>query len=203
MSTVIAEQTLMNIGGGMIVSKTMFAGSVVLVMGGIMLWAKLPVVHALCTSMLRDGSFEMQRSRTLRGPWIGEGAAGVDIALDFAREGRNNAYARNVRGWNGLRQSVTLAAGARYNVSAFVRTSANLRDGYFGFRDAAQRPVAELKFGARPRYSEVQVTFVARASGVHYIFIGFWAPNQDAWIQVDSFQLYGPCSDVILNPVHE
>jgi hypothetical protein len=82
-----------------------------------------------------------------------------------------------------------------------VRISANVGDGYFSFRDAAQRAVAQAKFGPLPRYSELRVVFRPAVTGTYDVFAGFWASDQDAWIRVDDVRVDGPCADVVLNPV--
>lgn len=164
-------------------------------------WSISNNVMASCASVLRDGDFETQRSATVSTPWIAEGRAGIDIRRRLSYHGNNNAWARNNTGWNAIRQPVRLFAGQNYTLKAFVRTSGNVTDGYFGFREQNQHPVAEIKFGPLPSYQELTVQFHPDATGVYNIFTGFWAPNQDAWIQIDNIRVIFPCEDVILNPV--
>ena len=157
---------------------------------------------AQCETRPRDRGFESQTRTRVTSPWIQEGTAGIDVGTGFSHDGSNNAWARARTGWNAVRQRVELAAGVTYTLRGFVRTSGNVRDGYFGFRDSAQRPVSETRFGALPGYSELRVSFRPAVAGTYNIFTGFWAPNQDAWIQMDDFRLDGGgCNDVILNPV--
>ncbi|SOD03339.1 hypothetical protein SAMN05216486_11034 [bacterium JGI 053] len=157
--------------------------------------------QAQCVGVLRDGTFEAQRIGTVSAPWIAEGSAGMDVGRGLAHGGRNNAWARRNTGWNAIRQPVRLIAGVTYTLRAFVRTSENVRDGYFGFRDAAQHPVSEVKFGPLPAYGELRVTFRPTVTGPYNVFAGFWAPNQDAWIQVDDVRVTTPCNDTAANPV--
>jgi hypothetical protein len=157
--------------------------------------------HAQCVGVLRDGTFEAQASAVVSTPWIAEGRAGIDVGRGLAHAGRTNAWARANTGWNAIRQPVRLIAGVTYTLRAFVRTSGNVRDGYFGFRNAAQRPVAEVKFGPLPAYTELRVTFSPTVTGAYNVFAGFWAPNQDAWIQVDDVRVTSPCNDTVQNPV--
>lgn len=156
---------------------------------------------AQCVGVLRDGDFEGQRAATASAPWAGEGRTGIDIGRGLSQHGRNNAWARHNTGWNALRQTVRLIGGVTYTLRAFVRTSGNVRDGYFGFRDAAQRPVSEIKYGPLPAYTELRVTYRPRTTGTYNVFSGFWAPNQDAWMQLDNVRVTSPCNDVHLNPV--
>jgi hypothetical protein len=150
-----------------------------------------------------DGSFEQQRTSFVSAPWTAEGRAGIDIRRGYSQSGSNNAWARNTTGWNAIRQTVRLTAGKVYTLRAFVRTSANVRDGYFGFRNWSQRPVAEIKFGPLTSYRELQVRFRPASTTSYRIFAGFWAPNQDSWIQIDNVRLESSCDDVALNPVDE
>lgn len=154
-----------------------------------------PTAIAMCASRPEDGSFERQKIDKVSPPWIAEGRAGIDIRRKFSHREANNAWARNDQGWNAIRQSLKLTAGDNYVISAFIRTSPNVQDGYFGFRDANQRPVAEKKFGPFPKYTEIKVPFRPERSGTYNIFAGFWAPNVDAWIQVDDVRLSFPCRD--------
>ena len=153
-------------------------------------------VHASCASPLDDGGFEQQTSGAVLRPWFREGQAGIDINKGLSLSGRNNAWIRNSKGWNGIRQSVKLTAGSTYTLTARVRTSGNLTDGYFGFRNAQQKPVAEIKFGAMASYKELKVVFRPQQSGTYYVFTGLWALNQDTWAQVDEFRMTGgSCAD--------
>ena len=156
---------------------------------------------ACIAAPLRDGDFESQRSGSVRSPWAREGNAGIDIGRGFSSRGRNNAWARNTSGWNAIRQSLRLTKGVTYTLRAHIRTSGNVRDGYFGYRNAAGQPVKEMKFGASPRYRDHWIKFKPKTTGNHQVFAGFWAPGADAWIQVDNVRLEIPCDDVILNPV--
>jgi hypothetical protein len=167
---------------------------------GLSLIACHPVM-AQCAAVLRDGDFELQRSGTVSAPWIAEGRSGIDIGRSFSYRGRNNAWSRNNIGWNAIRQPVRLSAGVTYTLKAFVRTSGNVRDGYVGFRDASQRPVAEIRFGPLTSYRELSVRFRPTRTDTYNVFVGSWALNQDTWIQVDYVHVAFPCDDVILNPV--
>lgn len=156
---------------------------------------------AQCASMARDGTFESQTRARVSSPWMQEGTAVIERGLGNGRAGDNNALLRNTTGWNAIRQRVQLTAGRLYTLRAFVRTTGNVRDGYFGFRDAAQRPVREIKYGPINGYRELRVAFRPTATGTYNVFGGFWAPGQDAWVRLDDVRLDGPCEDVAHNPV--
>lgn len=153
-------------------------------------------VYASCASPLDDGGFEQQTVASIMKPWIREGRAGIDINKGLSSSGKNNAWIRHNQGWNGIRQSVKLRAGSTYVLTARVRTSGNLTDGYFGFRNSQQKPVAQAQFGAMPKYQELKVSFRPQETGTYYVFTGLWALNQDTWAQVDEFRITGgSCAD--------
>ncbi len=158
---------------------------------------------AQCLGVLRDGDFELQRTSTVSAPWVGEGRTGIDIRRGLAHHGGINAWARHNTGWNAVRQTVRLIGGVNYTLRAFVRTSGNVRDGYFGFRDAAQRPVRETRFGPLPAYTELRVDFRPTATGTFNVFSGFWAPSANAWMQIDHVRVTSPCDDNPGNPIED
>ncbi|GLW29307.1 hypothetical protein [Actinoplanes regularis] len=151
--------------------------------------------HAICLALPRDSGFEQQRSGSVRSPWIGEGRVGIDRGKGYSLSGSNNAWARNVSGWNAIRQSVYLYKGELHTLTVAIRSSGNVRDGYTGFRNEAQRPVAEVKFGPLTRYRTLRVQFRPAVTGRYNLFAGFWALGQDAWIQIDEVHLERPCWD--------
>lgn len=159
--------------------------------------------QAQCTSPLRDGNFERQNRNTVSRPWVAEGRAGIDVDNRLSAEGRNNAFARSTSGWNAIRQQVQLSQGVTYILTGVIRSSRNMRDGYFGIRDAIQKPVSEVKFGPLTNYRRLEVRYTPSYSGWHNVFAGFWAVGKDAWIQIDDIQLIAPCNDVILKPADE
>lgn len=153
-------------------------------------------VKAICAARPEDRSFEQQqRLSSVSRPWVLEGAGGIDIGKGLSQDGPNNAFVRNTQGWNAIRQRVVLQAGSRYTINAYVRTSSNVRDGYFGFRDSNQKPVAEIKYGPLLKYSPLKVSFVPAVTGNYFIFAGIWAVSGDSWAQFDNFRLDFPCND--------
>src|SRR5438045_3081311 len=101
-----------------------------------------------CACPLRDGNFEEAQELKRITWWKGEGSAGVEFKKSQSYAGSNNGWVRSETGrWNAIKQAVHLEAGFTYTLTAFIKTSDNVRDGYFGFRDASQHPVSEIKFG--------------------------------------------------------
>src|SRR5262245_52785992 len=96
---------------------------------------------------LLDGDFELQRTGTISAPWQteGRGGKGIDINKGQASSGRNNAFIRTSdRDWNALTQFFNTIPLARYRVEADIRTSGNVRDGYFGVRDEVGRVITQV-----------------------------------------------------------
>ncbi|MDZ7962991.1 MAG: hypothetical protein RMY34_34885 [Aulosira sp. DedQUE10] len=159
--------------------------------------------QASCTSPLTSGDFEAQTRQRLSSPWVGEGRVGVDIGLGYSNGGKNNVWMRNTSGWNGIRQRVRLQPNTQYKLTAYIRTSGNVTDGYFGVRDARQKVFSEIKFGSLPRYTPLTLSFRTGNKTQYNIFTGFWALGQDSWVQVDDYSLTGgSCADVELVPAN-
>jgi hypothetical protein len=138
---------------------------------------------------LLDGGFEDQKSPTISNPWNveGQGFKGIDLNKGLANSGRNNAWIRtSAREWNAITQFVPTAPLQKYLLEANVRTSLNVSDGYFGVRDEVGRVIQEIKFGPLPQYTRRVVVFTAlpRQKGV-LVFVGYWGPGNDSWIQID------------------
>ncbi|MGG4341279.1 DUF4185 domain-containing protein [Paenibacillus lautus] len=146
-------------------------------------------------SLVRDSNlvghagFESQSSSSLTSPWYSNGTAGVDRNLGFAHTGANNGYARASSGWNAIKQEIFVEPDTDYTLSAWIRTSDNHNDGYFGVRQLGGGPVLnETAFQQIPGYTLKTVRF---NSGQHHsleIYAGMWATS-DMWIQVDDFSV--------------
>jgi hypothetical protein len=169
---------------------------------GLLVLMPYHTAKAQCASILSDGDFEEQRSDRLGIPWTPEGRAAIDPKRGLSYRGDNNAWAGKKAGWSGFYHYPTrLSAGREYVLTAFVKTSGDVHDGYFGFRDKTKRPVIELKkFGPLPNYKELTVKFRPATTGLYNVFIGFWAPTPESWIRVDLMRLDSGCQDVNANP---
>jgi hypothetical protein len=58
-----------------------------------------------------------------------------------------------------------------YTIEADIRTSGNVRDGYFGVRDEVGKVIKEVKFGPLPQYTRLRFDFQAlkRQNGVNFL----------------------------------
>jgi hypothetical protein len=117
----------------------------------------------------------------------GSGPMGVDRGKGLAAAGENNAFIRVApRAWNALTQVVPVIPGRRYVLTAWMRTSGNVRDGYLGARTVPGNAiVAEKKFGPLEPYASRSVFFDAGDRTSVRVFIGYWALGQDSWIRID------------------
>ncbi|WP_206424217.1 DUF4185 domain-containing protein [Cohnella candidum] len=140
-------------------------------------------------NLVGHAGFESQPTSGLTSPWYANGNAGVDRNLGFAHTGANNAFARYDSGWNAIKQEVFVEPNANYTLTAWVKTSANNNDGYFGARLLNGGPILnETKFLSLPNYTQLTVTFNSGNNHSVEIYAGMWATG-DTWIQADDFSL--------------
>lgn len=171
------------------------ANTVVEVYGG--LWANGDTWVQLDDASLTRGAnlvgqagFEQQTSTSPTSPWYAEGNAGIDRNLGFARTGANNAWVRNNTGWNAIKQEVAVAPNTLYTLTAWLKTSSNLNDGYFGARVLGGGPILNETHLTQPMsgYTQVTVQFNSGANHSVELYAGLWATS-DTWMQVDDFSL--------------
>jgi S-formylglutathione hydrolase FrmB len=127
-----------------------------------------------------DGDFESPGM----GPWVCAGQCGVDHGAGLARTGTGNGWIRNASGWNDLHQAFTVAPNTTYTVSAWIRTSQNNADGYFGLRTSGGQVVGEQRFTRLDGYTKVTATANSGSNSTLVLYAGLWA-NGDTWAQVD------------------
>jgi S-formylglutathione hydrolase FrmB len=127
-----------------------------------------------------DGGFESPGL----GPWVCQGNCGADHGAGVARTGTGNGWVRNASGWNDVHQTIAVTANRSYTVSAWIRTSANNADGYFGLRTPGGQVLGEQRFGRFDGYTKVTATINSGANTSLVIYGGLWA-NGDTWAQID------------------
>jgi len=85
---------------------------------------------------------------------------------------------------------VFVEPNTNYTLSAWIRTSANNNDGYFGVRGPNNGPIInETRFYSLPNYTKLTVQFNSGNRHSVEVFAGMWALSGDTWIQVDDFSL--------------
>jgi S-formylglutathione hydrolase FrmB len=117
-------------------------------------------------------------------PWVCQGNCGTDFGAGLARTGSGNGWVRNTSGWNDLHQTIALTPNRTYTLTAWVRTSANNADGYFGLRTTGGQVIGEQRFGRFDGYTKLTVTVNSGSNTSAVVYAGLWA-NGDTWFQID------------------
>ncbi|MBV9665586.1 MAG: carbohydrate binding domain-containing protein [Actinobacteria bacterium] len=117
-------------------------------------------------------------------PWVCQGNCGADHGAGNQHAGTGNGWTRNTSGWNDVDQTITVTPNHTYTVTAWIRTSANNTDGYFGLRTTGGQVLGEQKFGSLPGYTQLSVSVNPGANSSVQVYAGLWA-NGDTWLQVD------------------
>jgi hypothetical protein len=131
------------------------------------------------TNIVANAGFE---SSSLA-PWSCAGQCGRDGG-GFSRTGVGNAWVRNTSGWNDVHQTLTVTPGKTYKVTAWIRTSGNNADGYFGLRTTAGQVVGEQRYASLSGYTQITLDVAAGSNTQLVVYAGLWA-NGDTWAQVD------------------
>jgi hypothetical protein len=87
-----------------------------------------------------------------------------------------------------MHQTIGVQPNSTYNVSAWIRTSANSADGYRGLRTPGGQVVGETRFLRLDGYTKVTATVNSGANSNLVVYAGLWA-NGDTWAQVDDFSV--------------
>jgi S-formylglutathione hydrolase FrmB len=129
-----------------------------------------------------DGDFEAAGL----GPWACTTSCGADHGAGNGHGGTGNGWVRNNNNaWNDVHQTITLQANHTYTVKAWVRTSSNNTDGYFGVRTVGGQVLTETKFGNLPGYTLLSITVNTGSNTSVVVYGGLWAVNGDTWLQID------------------
>ena len=83
-----------------------------------------------------------------------------------------------------MHQTITVTANRSYTITAWVRTSANNADGYFGLRTTGGQVLGEQRFGRLDGYTKLTVVVNSGANTSVVLYAGLWA-NGDTWFQID------------------
>jgi hypothetical protein len=133
--------------------------------------------------------------------WFVVGGAGFDHGKNLAHKGQGNAWVRQVSGWNAMNRYFPVHPNLTYTVSAWLRLSPSLTDGYFTVRAAPDRKgdgriLHEIKLvGPGPKndknanYNNYSFTFQSGTMSEVQIYVGLWGMGKDAWIQIDDLAL--------------
>ncbi|GAB2997200.1 hypothetical protein [Saccharothrix stipae] len=142
-----------------------------------------------------DGGFEGQPTRGLSAPWRAEGPdpKGVDINLGLQQSGRKNGFLWSAgRTWNAITQVVPVQPHRVHVLRGWVRTSGNVTGGFFGVRaGTGAAPHTERHFTAanHVQYRLVEIPFNPGPNGEMTVFVGYWGPGGESWVQVDAISV--------------
>lgn len=126
--------------------------------------------------------------------WFTAGGAGFDYGKGLAFDGKGNGWIRGSSGWNALNLFHLVKPNTEYQVSALLRLSPGLTDGYFSVREARElvgngRILNEVKLVGPSPYNTFSFKFATGNVDRVLFYIGLWGVGRDVWIQVDNFVL--------------
>jgi hypothetical protein len=135
--------------------------------------------------------------------WFFAGTAGLDSGKSLEHTGTGNAWVRASSGWNAVNRWVDAGAQHSCDLSAWLRTSDTLTDGYMSVRkgdksDGSGAVIKEIKLvGARPPggdpadkgYHLEGFSFDTGDQARVLLYVGLWGVGKDAWIQIDDVSL--------------
>lgn len=134
-------------------------------------------------SRIVNGSFEQGTSGWELSPT-------ASLLTSGQRSGSAAVRIRGTSGWNRAQQWVAVQPGRRYRVSGWLRTSANVNDGWFSVRGNPGQTnfdvIDQLHFGAMVgEYQNLSFEFDAGANSSVLFYAGYWAPGADSIVDLD------------------
>ncbi|WP_430108853.1 hypothetical protein [Paenibacillus sp. B1-33] len=149
-------------------------------------------------NLVDDNLFDNQtKAFTISAPWSTEGDAVKGVIL-----GENAvAYIRASSGWNAINQRIATEFYGTHTAWAQVKTSTNVQNGFFGVRDMNGNIVKEVMFGPlSDGASPLTFSFNGTNDPMMTLYIGYWAPDTDSWIQIDNVGVFAQSSFVDSRP---
>lgn len=137
-------------------------------------------------NLIIDGDFEMLGM----GPWQCLNTCGVDENKHLAYNGNNNGYAAGSLGRNEIRQTVNVLPQHHYQLTAWLRTSSTIENGYFGARNIDGTNIKRLLLSPLHDYTQIVIEFETNAQTELEIYANVAAiKGRDAWLQIDDVSL--------------
>jgi hypothetical protein len=132
--------------------------------------------------------------------WWLTGGAGIDSNKGFASSGKNNGYVRNTSDWNAINNWITVKPNTTCFVSADVRKSTTLSNGYISVRPVGEDGNAgsvlnEIKLvgdSDQNSYKKYSFEFQSGNNSSLLFYVGLWGNGKDSWIQVDDITVACP-----------
>ncbi len=142
-------------------------------------------------NLMGDPSFERGalNGTGTGGFWACRGNCGLDTGTFWGHSGMDNAYVRYNSGWHDIHQTVPVTANTSYTLTAWLRTSANNDNGFFGVRATNDAVIAETNFRSVGPWSRYSVTFNSGSRTSVVVFAGVWTDHGDMWVQLDDVAL--------------
>lgn len=132
--------------------------------------------------------------------WSFAGGAGLDYDKGFEHSGRGNGWVRNTSGWNAINNLINVEPNSECSVTAWLRTSDTLTDGYMSVRPyngdgSVGSVINEIKLigaGApNPQnrgYNLYTLNFNPGNNNKVLFYAGLWGNGNDSWIQIDDVE---------------
>jgi hypothetical protein len=129
--------------------------------------------------------------------WWFAGNAGLDFGKGLEHSGNGNGWVRNYTGWNAVNNRANVQPYSDCTISAWLRTSNTLTDGYLSVRrfntdGSAGSIINEIKLvGAgspnpqNRNYNRYTFDFNSGSSREVLFYVGLWGNGRDSWIQID------------------
>jgi hypothetical protein len=129
--------------------------------------------------------------------WWFAGNAGLDYDKNLEHNGKGNGWVRNTSGWNAINNWLNVQSNKKCTVSAWLRTSDTLTDGYMSVRrlNSDGNPgniINEIKLvgAGKPNpqnknYNRYSFNFNSGTDSKLLFYVGLWGNGKDSWIQVD------------------
>ncbi len=134
--------------------------------------------------------------------WWFAGNAGLDYDRGLEHSGRGNGWVRSATsGWNAINNSLVVEPNSECSLTAWLRTSDSLTDGYMSVRPynsdgSVSDVINEIKLiGAgspnpqNQNYNLYTLTFNSGENNRVLFYVGLFGNGRDSWVQVDDVEV--------------
>jgi lysozyme len=133
--------------------------------------------------------------------WSFAGGAGLDYDRGLEHSGRGNGWVRATSGWNAINNLINVEPNSECSVTAWLRTSDTLTDGYISVRPfnidgTIGSVINEIKLiGAgspdpqNRDYNFYTFNFNSGYNNRVLFYVGLFGNGRDSWVQVDDVEV--------------
>lgn len=139
-------------------------------------------------NLLVDPGFEQQAGTVPSGAWGADPGATVETS-QAPHAGQKHVRIVANNGWREVRQIVRVEPSTNYRLSAWVKTSENASDGWFGARSTKTEFSGARRFDVLSSYTQLTYLFNSAGETELYIRVGMWAIRGEAWFATDDWVL--------------